>query len=117
MAVEIYLAEKTYVLDYNRKQALQTFNKLDKASDTFEVAEIILGDAFIKNHADLSEIETKKLVDEIFDNYAVGDRVKMVGEELKVVEKGLLTVVNEILQGVIPKGFTQNAPKRQFRVI
>jgi len=123
MAVEIILDEQTYTLDFNRKQAVETIKKLNSAEDIFTSAKILIGDSFKKNHSDLTEEYIDVLTNQVCEDYPITDRVEEVVDEktgestVQVVAKGLFSVLQDIVQGVIPKGFTQNAPKKAFKVL
>lgn len=115
MKVSIEYKDNDYIIEFDRKTASEigkAIAALPEDTDEFTKTELMLKYSLKKNHADLPATLTDEIVDFIIENYALIDTVGENGE----TEKGLLTVINEMLEAAIPKGFTKGATLK-FKVV
>lgn len=115
MKVSIEYKNKDYIIEFDRKTASEVgkaIADLPDDADDFTKAEIMLKYSLKKHHASLPAKTTTDIVEFIMNNYVLVDSEDENGE----TQKGLLTVVNDMLEAAIPKGFTKAATLR-FKVV
>lgn len=106
MKINITCNGKNYTLSFTRKTATEMAKdaaNLNEESDVVDNARHLIKHALKAEQPKLEAAEIETVVSYILDNCRVVDD--------EHGDKGLLTYLNEMVEGCLPKGFTKKAEK------
>jgi hypothetical protein len=124
MHVNIEYKNKEYTLGYDRKTARDLSEALSKVGDIdiYERAALTISFALIQKHPELSETRRMEIAEYVCEAYPVINLKEDIedddaaDEEIAEEEPGLLSLLTEMINDTIPKGFIGRATKT-FKVI
>lgn len=118
MKIKIKFNETDYFLGFTRATAIEMGKHVRKTKNNsdgaFDNAEIMIKHSLKAYQPKLTQDESSEIAKFVLENY---DLVGKVNEETgEVSEKGLISILNDILMGCMPKGFTGQATMK-FEVV
>lgn len=123
MYVNIEYENKEYALSYDRMTARALSEALSTLGDVdvYDRATITISYALMQKHPELSEERRKEIAEYVCEKYPVinvkdEDEGEQRIEEEVEGDPGLLTLLTEMINDTIPKGFIGKATKA-FKVI